>query len=126
MMLRVALTTVALALCAACWVAGLWLFVAADLPKRRKLAWVSVLVIVGVCVGVVLPTEQVSGKFLWAVALLPLVAAADLLLFRSGRGLSYWLRACGFEVVTVFAAAAAVRYTLDVLGIGAAIGMLRR
>ncbi len=116
----VLISSVAIA-CAACWIAGLRLFVKADIPARRKIVWPCVLLAIGVCVGIVLPMHQLRSKWLWALAILPLAAAADVWLFRSRRGLGYWLRACGFEVVTVFAAAAATRYALDLSGVASLV-----
>ncbi|TMQ70046.1 MAG: hypothetical protein E6K81_13500 [Candidatus Eisenbacteria bacterium] len=52
-----------------------------------------------------LPLGQLWSKFLLLLAILPLLAAADVWLLRSGRGFTFWVRACGFEVGTVFAAA---------------------
>jgi hypothetical protein len=72
-------------------------------------------------VGVVLPLGQVWRKFLLLVVILPLLGLADVLLLRSGRGVSFWIRACGFEVCTVFGAATAARLVLDGLGIAAVI-----
>jgi hypothetical protein len=109
---------------AALWGAGLWLFVRADMTKRWKVAWSGFLVLIGVCVGVVLPLHDVWNRFLWVMAVLPLIAAADVLLFRATRGLTYWIRACGFEVVTVFAVATAARYALDFVGVRAVVERL--
>ncbi len=104
-----------LVVAAALWSAGLWLFVRAGMPTRRKLTWIGVLVVVGVFAGVVLPLYQLWTKFLWVMAIVPVVAAADVLLLRAARGVTYWVRACGFEVVTTFAVAAATRYVLGFL-----------
>lgn len=102
-----------LAVSVALWGAGLSLFLRADMTTRRKVAWSGFLVLVGIWVGAVLPLPQVWTKFLWIMAILPLIAVADVFLFRSRRGLTYWIRACGFEVMTVFAIATAARYALD-------------
>ncbi len=99
---------------AALWAAGLWLFLRAGMPARRKFAWICVLVVVGVFAGIVLPLHDLWTKFLWVMAIVPVVAAADVLLLRA-RGITYWIRACGFEVVTTFAVAAASRYLLGLL-----------
>jgi hypothetical protein len=99
------------------WLSGLRLFLRTDLSRRRKIGWSAFLVLVGVGVGAVLPLEQVWSKFLWLLAILPVLGAADVFLLRSGRGLSFWIRACGFEVCTVFAAAAGARYLLDLAGV---------
>jgi hypothetical protein len=50
------------------------------------------------------------------IVILPVLGLADVLLLRSGRGLSFWIRACGFEVCTVFGVAAAARVLLDLAG----------
>lgn len=105
-----------LVVAAALWGAGLSLFLQSRMTTRRKIAWSCFLVLIGLCVGVVLPLRDIWNKFLWMMAVLPLIAAADVFVFRSTRGLTYWIRACGFEVGTVFALAAAVRYALDVVG----------
>ncbi|MFZ2489907.1 MAG: hypothetical protein WA208_00345 [Thermoanaerobaculia bacterium] len=98
------------------WLAGLRLFLQTDSSRGRKLGWTALLLLVGIAIGVVLPSSQVWSKFLWLIAILPVLGLADVWLLRSGRGLSYWIRACGFEVCTVFGAAAAARYVLDLLG----------
>lgn len=116
-MLRFPLVAALLVVAAALWVAGLQLFIRADLTKRWKLGWSCFLIFVGIGIGVALPLGEVGSKFLLIMAVLPVIAAADVFLFRSRRGLSYWIRACGFEVGTVFAVAAAARYGLDFLGV---------
>lgn len=116
-MLRFPLVAALLVVAAALWVAGLQLFVRAALTKRWKLSWSCFLIFVGIGIGVALPLGEVGSKFLLIMAVLPVIAAADVFLFRSRRGLSYWIRACGFEVGTVFAVAAAARYGLDFLGV---------
>jgi hypothetical protein len=98
------------------WLAGMRLFLQTDLSRRRKLGWTAVLLLVGIGIGVALPLSQVWSKFPWLIVILPALGLADVWLLRSGRGLSYWIRACGFEVYTVFVAAAAARYLLDLLG----------
>jgi hypothetical protein len=103
------------------WFAGLRLFLQSDLSRNRKVGWTSFLVLVGITIGVVLPLSQVWRKFLLLLAILPVLGLADVLLLRSGRGLSFWTRACGFEVCTVFGAAAAARYLLDLSGVGALV-----
>jgi hypothetical protein len=67
---------------AALWVAGLRLFVRADLTKPSTVGWSGVLSYFG-------------------------------------------SRACGFEVGTVFAVAAAARHGLDILGVSALVERLR-
>mgnify|MGYP001558774424 CR=1 FL=1 len=106
---------------AALWMAGLRLFLRADLSRRRKLGWACFLILVGIGIAVALPLDQVWSKFLLVLAILPLLGAADVFLLRSGRGLSYWVRACGFEVGTVFAAAGVARYLFDTVGVRALV-----
>jgi hypothetical protein len=95
------------------WFAGLRLFLHSDLSRTRKVGWTAFLVLVGIGIGVVLPLNQVWIKFLLLIVILPMLGLADVLLLRSGRGLSFWIRACGFEVCTVFGVAAATRFLLD-------------
>lgn len=123
-MLRVLVISSVLVFATALWVAGLWLFVRADMTTRRKVVWTCALLLIGIGLGVVLPAHDVWIKFLWVMALLPVIAAADVTLFRSRRGMTYWIRACGFEVVTVFAAATVARYALDSLHVGALVERL--
>jgi hypothetical protein len=101
------------------WFAGLRLFLQSDLSHTRKVGWTAFLVLVGVGIGLVLPLSQVWRKFCMLVVILPVLGLADVLLLRSGRGLSFWIRACGFEVCTVFGVAAAARFVLDLAGAGA-------
>ncbi len=115
-----------LVVAATLWTAGLRLFVRAEMTRRRKLCWCCFLVLVGVIVAVVLPLVQIWTKFLLVLVLLPVVALADVFLFRSGRGLGYWIRACGFEVGTVFAVAAIARLALDAAGLAALVERWRR
>ena len=65
-----------------------------------------------------LPLSQVWTKFLLLIVILPVLGLADVLLLRSGRGLSFWIRACGFEVCTVFGVAAASPCTSSPQGVG--------
>lgn len=99
------------------WFAGLRLFVRSELPRYRKFTWSVFLLLVGVGVGFVLPLAQLWSKYLLVLAILPVLAVADVLLLRSGRGFSFWVRACGFEVCTVFATAYIARSLLDIAGI---------
>ncbi len=103
------------------WFAGLRLFLQSDLSRTRKLGWTAFLVLVGIGIGVVLPLTQVWSKFLLLIVILPALGLADVLLLRSRRGLSFWIRACGFEVCTVFGAAAAARFLLDLAGAAALV-----
>ena len=95
------------------WFAGLRLFLDSELSRTRKVAWTAILVLVGTGIGIVFPLSQVWNKFLLVIMVLPVLGLADVLLLRSHRGLSFWIRACGFEVCTVFGAAAAARFSLD-------------
>ncbi len=104
-----------LGVAAALWSAGLWLFLHAGMTARRKVSWVGVLAVVGVFAGIVLPLPDLWTKFLWVMAIVPVVAVVDVFLVRASRGLTYWIRACGFEVVTTFAVATATRFALGFL-----------
>ena len=103
----------------AVWVAGLRLFLQSGLSRRKKVRWTALLVLVGIGIGAAVPLSQVWSKFLLLIVILPALGLADVLLLRSGRGLSFWIRACGFEVCTVFGAAAAARFLLDLAGAAA-------
>jgi hypothetical protein len=103
------------------WFAGLRLFLQSDLSRTRKMGWTAFLVLVGIGIGVVLPLSQVWSKFFLLILILPVLALVDVLLLKSGRGLSFWTRACGFEVCTVFGAAAAARFFLDLAGAAALV-----
>ncbi len=107
---------------AALWVAGLRLFLRAGLSARHKLAWTAALAATGGAIGLLLSATQVWEKFLVLLALLPVLAAVDVFLMRSRRGLAVWLRACGFEVVTVFALAGLTRLICDRVGLAAFLG----
>ncbi len=103
------------------WVAGLRLFLLSDLPRGKKVGWSGVLVIVGSAIGVLLSLGQLWRKFVVLVLILPLLALVDVVLFRTRRGLMFWIRACGFEVCTVFGMAAGTRYLLNLLGVAPAL-----
>lgn len=98
------------------WLAGLRLFLQSALSQSRKLRWTAFLVLVGIGIGVVLPLSEVWRKFCLLVVILPVLGLADVLLLRSDRGLSFWIRACGFEVCTAFGVAAVTRFALDLMG----------
>ncbi len=104
------------------WLTGLRLFIAAKLPCRRKVGWSGCLVVIGALIGLLLSRAQVWEKFLIVLTLLPLLAAADIFLSRSGRRLSFWIRACGFEVGTVFGVAGVTRFLCDTAGLGTLLG----
>ncbi len=103
------------------WVAGLRLFLLSDLPRRKKVGWSGVLVIAGAVIGVLLSSSQLWSKFVVLVLILPLLALLDVCLLRMRRGLMFWIRACGFEVCTVFGAAAGTRCLLNLLGVAPAL-----
>ena len=109
LLVRIALVTGAGVL----WFAGLRLFLRSDLSRTRKAGWTAFLVLVGIGIGVVLPLSQVWSKFLVLILIVPALGLADAWLLRSRRGPSFWIRACGFEVCTVFGVAAATRFVLD-------------
>jgi hypothetical protein len=69
----------------------------------------------------------VAGAALWLAGLrlflrAGLSRARRLVLLRSGRGLSFWIRACGFELGTVFGVAALTRLLCDQAGLRALLG----
>ena len=103
------------------WLSGLRLFAQSGLSPARKVGWATFLVVVGIGIGIVLPLRQVWIKFSLLVVILPVLAVVDVLLLRSRRGLSFWIRACGFEVCTVFGVAAAVRLLLDMVDTAALV-----
>lgn len=103
------------------WFAGLRLFLQSGLSGRKKVGWTAFLFLVGIAIGVVLPLSQMWSKFLLLIVILPVLGLADVLLLRSGRGLSFWIRACGFEVGTVFGAAVSARLLLDLAGVGSLV-----
>ena len=74
------------------------------------------MLLVGIGVGFVLPLTQIWSKFLLVLTILPVAAVADVWLLRSRRGLLFWIRACGFEVCSVFAVAGLARSVLDIAG----------
>lgn len=100
------------------WIAGLRLFLRSSLTTRRKLIWSAVLLVVGAAIGSILPHDAFFRRFALLIAALPILAAVDLFVLRSGRTFSFWLRACGFEVCTVFAAAFVARWIFDYAGVG--------
>jgi hypothetical protein len=103
--------------CAILWAAGLRLFLRSGLSRSRKLTWIAVLVGVGGAVGALLPLHGILYRFVIVLCAVPLLGIADVLLLRSRRSFSFWLRACGFEVCTVFAVAALIRLFLDFRGV---------
>ena len=91
---------------------GVWLFAHSGLIARKKAIWGLFLVGVGVAVGLLLPLTAIRNRFLVLLALLPVLALIDLKLVRSSRNFLFWVRACCFEVCTVFACAALTRMAL--------------
>ena len=106
---------------AALWLAGLRLFLRADLSPRHKRFWSLGLAGAGVVIGLLLGGAALWNKYLLLLAMLPALAAADVLLLRSQRGWSFWLRACGFEVGTVFGVAGIARLLCDLAGVRALV-----
>jgi hypothetical protein len=104
------------------WLVGLRLFIGAQLPRRRKVRWTACLVLTGGLIGLLLSRVQIWEKVLILAALLPLLAAADVVLMRSRRRWSFWIRACGFEVGTVFGVAGVTRLLCDTVGLSALLG----
>jgi len=104
------------------WLSGLRLFLRAELSRRRKLVWTGCLVVTGGIVGLLLGRSQIWEKFLLLLGLLPVLGLADMFILRSRRGLSFWIRACGFELGTVFGMASATRLVCDNAGIAKVLG----
>ncbi len=94
------------------WVSGAWLFARSALALRTKILWTLSLIAAGVIVGVLLPLHAIGIRFVILLAVMPLLAVADIKLARSNRTFSFWLRACSFEICTVFAVAALTRFAL--------------
>ena len=100
-------------LSAALWTSGAWLFIHSPLTPRRKVLWTLFLLAAGVAIGMLLSMAAIRVRFLIVLAALPVLAVADVKLARSNRTFSFWLRACGYEVCTVFGAAALTRFLLE-------------
>jgi hypothetical protein len=96
------------------WLSGVRLFVNSALTRRGKIAWSAALVSVDLAIGFLLPLASIRNKCLLPIAMLPLLAAADIKLARSNRSFFFWFRACAFEVSTVFGSAALTRLVLDI------------
>jgi hypothetical protein len=95
------------------WFSGAWLFARSGLARRRKVAWTFFLLGIGAVVGLLLPLDGIRDRFLIVLALVPVLALIDIRLAKSNRTFSFWLRACSFEVCTVFAFAALTRFALN-------------
>lgn len=95
------------------WINGLWLFLRSSLSRPRKAGWCVFLVFLGAAVGYLLPLPSIRNRFLVLLMVLPLLAIVDVKLARSNRRFSFWLRACSFELCTVFGSAALTRITFD-------------
>jgi hypothetical protein len=104
---------VSLGLASLLWISGAWLFVRSGLSVQRKVVWTLVLLGIGAVVGVVLPLHGIRNRFLIVLALLPVLALVDIKLAKSNRTFLFWLRACAFEVCTVFGFAALTRLALN-------------
>jgi hypothetical protein len=121
-MFEVLFRSVVLIASAILWLSGLRLFLHATLSRRRRLVWTACLVATGGIIGLLLSRSQVWEKFLILLALLPALGLADMLLLRSRRGWSFWIRACGFELGTVFGMASITRLVCDKAGIVGVLG----
>lgn len=98
------------------WASGLWLFLVSSLSRSRKTAWAVFLVSLGVAIGYVLPLPSIRNRFLLLLVVLPLLAIVDVKLAKSNRRFSFWLRACSFEICTVFGSAALTRIAVERIG----------
>lgn len=98
--------------CPILWASGAWLFLRSPLGITRKIVWTLALAALGLAIGWLLPLGTIRSRFLLLLAFLPVLAAVDLKLARSERRVTFWLRACAFEVCTVFGVAAAVAFLL--------------
>src|SRR6266508_719021 len=94
------------------WASSLWLFLLSSLSSLRKTAWAVFLVSLGIAVGYVLPLPSIRNRFLVLLSALPLLAIIDVKLAKSNRRVSFWLRACSFEICTVVGSAALTRITV--------------
>ncbi len=99
------------------WLSGLRLFLRAHLSRRRKVLWSGFLLCVGIVIGCLLPQAAILEKFLIIFCSIPVLAAIDILLVKSRRGFLFWIRACGFEICSVFYVAVAVRWFGDLAGL---------
>lgn len=108
-------TAVFLAVLCVLWAIGMSLFVRASLTRSRKTVWTLLLVTAGIAVGVVLPFDAIQNRYFLLVLLLPVLALIDIKLSRSNRSFLFWLRACLFEISTVFLAATLTRSALEAL-----------
>ena len=115
--MAVALQLLPVAVGAILWVLGLQLYLRAEYSPRDKFIWTGVLIIVGIAIGLLLPAPSIRGKFILLLLALPILAAVDLLFLRPARTLSFWVRACGYEVCTVFGVAGLTRLLLNAIGI---------
>jgi hypothetical protein len=95
------------------WASGLRLFLRSSLSHPWKAGWTLVLVSVGIAIGCLLPLTGIRNRFLALLLGLPLLAIVDLTLAKSNRQPSFWLRACSFEIGTVFGTAAITRLALE-------------
>ncbi len=91
------------------WASGVVLFVRSSLSRLQKTGWTLFLVLVGVAIGYMLPLPGIRNRFLVLVVGLPILAVIDVKLAKSSHRLSFWFRACSYEICTVFGTAAATR-----------------
>lgn len=97
------------------WASGIWLFVHSPLSRARKIGWAALLVAIGLGIGALLSLPQIRDRFLILLVALPVLALVDVWLARSNRSFAFWVRACAFEICTVFGCAALARLALDQL-----------
>jgi hypothetical protein len=97
------------------WPLGLAVFLRSELSGRRKIIWTGVLITVGLAIGALLPAPSIVRKFIAMIIALPVFAVVDLAFLKPRRTLSFWIRACGYEVCTVFGVAWVARALIDLL-----------
>lgn len=96
------------------WFAGLRLFLRSTLPRNRKLTWSAFLLLVGGRVGFPVPGAQVWSEFLLVLANAAASCPCGRVAAPVGTRVVVLVRACAFEVCTVFGAAGVARALFDV------------
>jgi len=95
------------------WASGVRLFLRSPLPRWWTTGLVLLLVLVCIGIGWVLPLAGIRNRFLVLLVALPLLAIIDVKLAKSDRRVTFWLRACSFEICTIFGIAALARFIIE-------------